>query len=90
MSWDPTVRLTMASVIIGGTLHKIQSSDVNQMSLQRFMSLPNMKSVKHCMILFTILLIFLLSCCCYMGLLVYANYHDCDPLLSKVITSYMS
>ena len=84
MTWDPTVRLSMSSVLIGGVIHKIQSSDVNQMSLQRFMSLPNMQKVKQCLILFTILLVFLLSCCAYMGLLLYANYYDCDPLSSEV------
>lgn len=84
LTWDPTVRLSMVSVILGGTLHKIQSNDVNQMSLQRFLSLPDLGKVKQCMILFSILLVFLLSCCCYMGLLSYATYYDCDPLSTKV------
>lgn len=78
------MRLSMVSVILGGTLHKIQSNDVNQMSLQRFLSLPDLGKVKQCMILFSILLVFLLSCCCYMGLLSYATYYDCDPLSTKV------
>uniref|UniRef100_T1PAY5 Sodium:solute symporter family protein n=1 Tax=Musca domestica TaxID=7370 RepID=T1PAY5_MUSDO len=87
MTWDPTVRLSMTSVIIGGTLHKIQSSDVNQMSLQRFLSLPDMGKVKQCMFLFTTLLVFLLFCCCYMGLLSYASFYDCDPLVTKLASA---
>ncbi|XP_017848103.1 sodium-coupled monocarboxylate transporter 1 isoform X4 [Drosophila busckii] len=82
-TWDPTVRLSMLSVIVGGTLHKIQSSDVNQVSIQRFLSLPSYKHAKQSMLLFTLLLIFLLSCCSYMGLVTYAVYHDCDPLSTK-------
>ncbi|KRF83041.1 sodium-coupled monocarboxylate transporter 1 isoform X1 [Drosophila virilis] len=83
-TWDPTVRLSMLSVIVGGTLHKIQSSDVNQVSIQRFLSLPSYKHAKQSMLLFTILLIFLLSCCSYMGLVTYAVYHDCDPISTKL------
>ncbi|XP_068156268.1 sodium-coupled monocarboxylate transporter 1-like [Drosophila tropicalis] len=83
-TWDPTVRLSMLSVIVGGTLHKIQSSDVNQVSIQRFLSLPSYEHAKRCMLVFTILLIFLLSCCSYMGLVTYAVYHDCDPISTKL------
>lgn len=74
----------MLSVIVGGTLHKIQSSDVNQVSIQRFLSLPSYNHAKQSMFLFTVLLIFLLSCCSYMGLVTYAVYHDCDPISTKV------
>ncbi|XP_065361418.1 sodium-coupled monocarboxylate transporter 1 isoform X3 [Calliphora vicina] len=84
LSWDPTVRLSMSAILVGSVLHKIQSNDVNQMSLQRFMSLPDTGKVKQCLILFTILLMFLLFCCCYMGLLTYATYYDCDPLSTKL------
>ncbi|XP_070142745.1 sodium-coupled monocarboxylate transporter 1 isoform X4 [Drosophila kikkawai] len=83
-TWDPTVRLSMLSVIVGGTLHKIQSSDVNQVSIQRFLSLPSYDHAKRCMFIFTLLLIFLLSCCNYMGLVSYAVYHDCDPISTKL------
>lgn len=74
----------MLSVIVGGTLHKIQSSDVNQVSIQRFLSLPSYKHAKQAMLIFTVLLIFLLTCCCYIGLVSYAVYHDCDPISTKV------
>ncbi|KAH8341015.1 hypothetical protein KR059_012279, partial [Drosophila kikkawai] len=83
-TWDPTVRLSMLSVIVGGTLHKIQSSDVNQVSIQRFLSLPSYDHAKRCMFIFTLLLMFLLSCCNYMGLVSYAVYHDCDPISTKL------
>lgn len=86
MTLDPTVRLSIGAVLLGGTLHKIQSSDVNQVSIQRFLSLPNMQKVKQCMFLFTSLLMILLFCCCYMGLLTYATYYDCDPLSTKVLS----
>lgn len=86
-TWDPTVRLSMLSVIVGGTLHKIQSSDVNQVSIQRFLSLPSYEHAKRCMFVFTVLLVFLLSCCSYMGLVSYAVYHDCDPISTKLATA---
>ncbi|XP_036675383.3 sodium-coupled monocarboxylate transporter 1 isoform X5 [Drosophila suzukii] len=83
-TWDPTVRLSMLSVILGGTLHKIQSSDVNQVSIQRLLSLPSYQHAKRCMLIFTLLLVFLLSCCSYLGLVSYAVYHDCDPISTKL------
>ncbi|XP_067633271.1 sodium-coupled monocarboxylate transporter 1 [Eurosta solidaginis] len=86
-TWDPTVRLSIFAVFVGGSLHKIQSSAVNQICIQRFLSLPSFKKAKQTVVLFNILLIFLLLCCCYMGLLAYASYYDCDPLSTKLASA---
>ncbi|XP_050341243.1 sodium-coupled monocarboxylate transporter 1 isoform X2 [Bactrocera neohumeralis] len=83
-TWDPTVRLSMLAVFVGGSLHKIQSSAVNQICIQRYLSLPSLQKAKHTVVLFNILLIFLMLCCCYMGLLAYASYYDCDPISTKL------
>ncbi|XP_036321356.1 sodium-coupled monocarboxylate transporter 1 isoform X2 [Rhagoletis pomonella] len=86
-TWDPTVRLSMLAVFVGGSLHKIQSSAVNQICIQRYLSLPSFKKAKQTVILFNFLLIFLMLCCCYMGLLAYASYYDCDPLSTKLASA---
>ncbi|XP_054745200.1 sodium-coupled monocarboxylate transporter 1 isoform X1 [Anastrepha obliqua] len=86
-TWDPTVRLSMLAVFVGGSLHKIQSSAVNQICIQRYLSLPSFKAAKQTVVLFNILLIFLMLCCCYMGLLAFASYYDCDPLSTKLASA---
>ncbi|BFF88784.1 sodium-coupled monocarboxylate transporter 1 [Drosophila madeirensis] len=48
---------------------------------------PDYEDAKRCMLFFTLLLIFLLSCCSYMGLVAYAVYHDCDPISTKLATA---
>uniref|UniRef100_A0A0A1X1M8 Sodium-coupled monocarboxylate transporter 1 n=1 Tax=Zeugodacus cucurbitae TaxID=28588 RepID=A0A0A1X1M8_ZEUCU len=86
-TWDPTVRLSMLAVFVGGSLHKIQSSAVNQICIQRYLSLPSLQKAKQTVILFNIMLIFLMLCCCYMGLLAYASYYDCDPISTKLVAA---
>ncbi|XP_037954460.1 sodium-coupled monocarboxylate transporter 1 isoform X3 [Teleopsis dalmanni] len=80
LTLDPTVRLSVFAVFIGGTFLKIQSTSINQPTVQRFMSLPSLKKVKQTIITFSIGVILLYSCCVYVGLLTFATYHHCDPI----------
>lgn len=48
--------------------------------IQRYLSLPSLKSARKALLLFLIGTTAVLSLCCYNGLLIYAMYHDCDPL----------
>lgn len=81
---DPTVRLSILAVVIGGTFHKIQSTAINQIIVQRFMALPTKEDCKKCMYLFIFLLIVLMGSCVYVGLILYATYYDCDPVVTGV------
>ncbi|XP_073839560.1 sodium-coupled monocarboxylate transporter 1-like isoform X2 [Musca autumnalis] len=81
---DPTVRMGFFAVFVGGTMLKIQHTCINQPAVQRFLSLPGMKEVKKCLIIFIFGLVFILGMCIYMGLLAFAHYHDCDPLTTKL------
>ncbi|KAH8404261.1 hypothetical protein KR215_002695 [Drosophila sulfurigaster] len=77
---DPTVRLSVLSVFVGGTFFKLQSTSINQATVQRFMSLPSLKEIKHTLFIFSIGLILLYMGCVYIGLVCYATYYDCDPM----------
>ncbi|XP_017101988.3 sodium-coupled monocarboxylate transporter 2 [Drosophila bipectinata] len=77
---DPTVRLSVFSVFVGGTIFKLQSTSINQATVQRFMSLPTLKSIKQTLITFSIGLTLLYLGCVYVGLVCYATYFDCDPM----------
>ncbi|XP_061395160.1 sodium-coupled monocarboxylate transporter 1-like, partial [Musca vetustissima] len=84
LTFDPTVRMGIFAVLIGGTMLKIQHTCIMQPAVQRFLSLPGMKEVKQCLIIFILGLVFILGMCIYMGLLAYAHYYDCDPITTKL------
>ncbi|XP_070142746.1 sodium-coupled monocarboxylate transporter 1 isoform X5 [Drosophila kikkawai] len=77
---DPTVRLSVFSVFVGGTFFKLQSTSINQATVQRFMSLPTLKAIKQTLFTFSIGLVLLYCGCVYVGLVCYATYYDCDPM----------
>ncbi|XP_022209741.2 sodium-coupled monocarboxylate transporter 1 isoform X3 [Drosophila obscura] len=77
---DPTVRLSVFSVFVGGAFFKLQSTSINQATVQRFMSLPSLRHIKQTLYTFTIGLILLYCGCIYIGLVCYATYYDCDPM----------
>ncbi|XP_049305341.1 sodium-coupled monocarboxylate transporter 1-like isoform X2 [Bactrocera dorsalis] len=77
---DPTVRMSIISVIIGGTFFKLQNTSINQPTIQRFMSLSSLKAVKHTLFIFTFGVIFLYLGCIYVGLVAFATYFKCDPI----------
>ncbi|XP_068156265.1 sodium-coupled monocarboxylate transporter 1-like isoform X2 [Drosophila tropicalis] len=79
-SLDPTVRMSVLSVFLGGTFFKLQSTSINQTIIQRFMSLPSIKHVKQTLFIFTIGITLLYAGCVYVGLVCYATYYDCDPM----------
>lgn len=76
---DPTVRMSMLAIIIGGTLLRIQGAAIHQVGVQRFLSLPSNKDVKYSLVLCSIGLLILLGSCVYTGALAYAFYYKCDP-----------
>lgn len=84
LTLDPTVRMSVLSVFVGGTFFKLQNTSINQPTIQRFVALSSMKKIKMALITFSIGLMLLLSCCIYVGLLTYATYYDCDPVSTGV------
>ncbi|XP_017848102.1 sodium-coupled monocarboxylate transporter 1 isoform X3 [Drosophila busckii] len=80
ITMDPTVRLSVFAVFVGGTFLKLQNTSINQAAVQRFMSLPSLKHIKKTLIYFSIGLTLLYLGCVYVGLVAYATYYDCDPM----------
>lgn len=48
--------------------------------LQRYLALPTLGDARKALIFFMVGTTAVLALCCYNGLLIYAMYHDCDPL----------
>lgn len=84
MDFDFTERHTVWALFFGGGIYWLQSNTVNQSMIQRFLSLPNLKSMRIACLWFIIGTLGILLMCCYAGLLIYATYHDCDPLTTKL------
>lgn len=76
--------MSVFSVFIGGTFFKLQNTSINQPTIQRFMSLPNVQKIKETLITFSIGLTLLYLVCVYVGLLAFATYYDCDPISTGV------
>lgn len=52
--------------------------------IQRYLSLRDVKAAQRGHLIFTIGVIILISLCIYNGFVLYATYHDCDPLTTKL------
>ncbi|XP_055643091.1 sodium-coupled monocarboxylate transporter 1-like isoform X1 [Toxorhynchites rutilus septentrionalis] len=83
-SIDPTERTSIWAIFIGGGFFWIAKNAIHQMMVQRYLSLPNFRDAQQALLIFTICIICLMSICFYNGLLIYATFHDCDPLTTKL------
>lgn len=72
---------------MGGFLYWTSYNSVNQTMVQRYMSLPNLKTARKAIAMFTVGIAIFVSVCCYAGVLVYAHYFQCDPLVTGKISA---
>lgn len=86
--WDLDLRErhTVYSLLLGGFPHWLKSNAVNQNMIQRYLSLPTLRTARQALWVFILGVFLLLAICCYSGLLIYATYSDCDPLTTKLAT----
>lgn len=84
-NFDLTTRHTIYGVLIGSTIKHVYLVGVNQVQIQRALSLPSLKQAQYSFIFCSIFttLISLLST--YMGLVMYSAYKSCDPYLANEI-----
>ncbi|XP_031774875.1 sodium-coupled monocarboxylate transporter 1 [Apis florea] len=82
--WSPLTRHTIWSLVIGGFFHWLQISVINQNMIQRYLALPTLKSARRALWIFIVGVLILMGICGYAGMLIYAWYHVCDPLTTKL------
>ncbi|KAL6429900.1 hypothetical protein ACFW04_007636 [Cataglyphis niger] len=88
VSLDPTVPYTWWSLLIGGGSISLSFLAVNQVQVQRLMTVKSAKVAMNALLLcgpFIALVGFLT---CFTGLALYAIYRECDPVASGKITTY--
>ncbi|XP_025261690.1 sodium-coupled monocarboxylate transporter 1-like [Camponotus floridanus] len=82
--WSPLTRHTIWALTIGGFVHWLQIAGINQNMIQRYLSLPTVQSARRALWCFIFGVLTLIGMCGYSGLLIYAWYHECDPLTTKL------
>nr|XP_054766894.1 sodium-coupled monocarboxylate transporter 1-like [Lytechinus pictus] len=79
VSFDPTVRHTVWSVVVGMTVIVVGTMGTNQVIVQKYISLQSQTQAKMAVMLSSLLKVVVVSLCVLLGLVVYAAYSLCDP-----------
>ncbi|XP_059477404.1 sodium-coupled monocarboxylate transporter 2-like [Neocloeon triangulifer] len=82
---DPTTRHTFWTLSFGNYFNWLAACSVNQAMVQRCLAMPTMKQAKTAILILTCGIFTIVSMCCYSGLVVYAAFHDCDPMLRGLV-----
>lgn len=85
MTFDLTSRTTFWNSSMGYTLAWLAYVGLNQNCVQRMVAVPSLQHARNAMWLFCIGFILITSITCFTGLILYAHYHDCDPLSAGLI-----
>ncbi|XP_076223967.1 sodium-coupled monocarboxylate transporter 1 [Nomia melanderi] len=84
---NPLTRHTIWALMIGGFVHWLQISVINQNMTQRYLALPSLKSARRALWTFIVGVLIIMGTCGYAGMLIYAWYHECDPLTTKLASA---
>lgn len=86
-SFDPTIRHTWLSLTVGGMFTYLSLYAVNQVQVQRILTVKSLKAAQQALWWNWPILSALSLTTSFSGLVIYYFYQQCDPLLSKRITS---
>ncbi|XP_077555197.1 putative sodium-dependent multivitamin transporter isoform X2 [Haemaphysalis longicornis] len=84
---DPTVRHSVWALAVGGTFMYVSIYGVNQFQVQRLMTVSTLKKAQTALFLNLPIVSALCLMSCFAGIVIYANFRHCDPLLSGKITN---
>ncbi|RZF32171.1 hypothetical protein LSTR_LSTR004034 [Laodelphax striatellus] len=85
--FDPRVRHSVWSVVIGGTFYWTTMYCANQASIQKYMTVETLGQARRALWVSSISLAVILSINFYTGMIMYAEYSGCDPISSGVISA---
>ncbi|XP_075225889.1 sodium-coupled monocarboxylate transporter 1-like isoform X3 [Lycorma delicatula] len=86
MDPNPFVRNTFWTVSFGMSILWISHLGIHPSSIQRFTALPRYEDALKVIWWFTIGLVTINLFSMFVGMLLYARYHDCDPFATKLIS----
>uniref|UniRef100_A0A8D8GXT0 Sodium-coupled monocarboxylate transporter 1 n=1 Tax=Culex pipiens TaxID=7175 RepID=A0A8D8GXT0_CULPI len=85
---DPTVRHTAWVFLIGGSVWYTYGVSCSQDMIQRYLSLPTLEAARRASRGFVCGMLLVYSILFSLGMLIYATYHDCDPLTTNIHFSW--
>ncbi|KAI1292155.1 Sodium-coupled monocarboxylate transporter 1 [Halotydeus destructor] len=85
MDLNPLARLTFWTISIGETLKWISTYGFNQAMVQRYLAVPSLKQAQRTVWVVLPFKVLILTLTCGGGLIAYAKYHDCDPIVTKQV-----
>ncbi|XP_017129021.1 sodium-coupled monocarboxylate transporter 1-like isoform X1 [Drosophila elegans] len=80
LTFDPTARMGVFALFVGGALFKLQANGIHQAIVQRYLTLPNIRDVKRTLVLSLIGFMMIMLMCVYIGMLAFAEFYHCDPI----------
>jgi len=85
--FDPSMykRYTHIGLLIGFIIQFTAYNSVGQTMVQRYISLPTLKSARQAVYIFIVGVIMFMSLCVYTGILAYDAYSNCDPKTAGLI-----
>ncbi|XP_043276409.1 putative sodium-dependent multivitamin transporter [Venturia canescens] len=86
ISIDPTVRHTIWNLLIGGLCTFLSLYGVNQVQIQRMLTVKSLKAARIALWLNWPILTALSITTCFSGLALYSKYSHCDPKMEGRIT----
>ncbi|CAF1300436.1 unnamed protein product, partial [Didymodactylos carnosus] len=85
ISFDPRVRHTVWSLLIGGTFNSLTTYGFNQTQVQRYMCVRTTRGAKQALAINAVGAILVIAMSCLIGVILYAYYSTCDPLTAEYI-----
>ncbi|XP_070164836.1 sodium-coupled monocarboxylate transporter 2 [Polyergus mexicanus] len=77
---DPTIRVTTVSATLGQLFMSLSIFGCQQNFVQRYCSMSSQRKVVHTMMANMPIIVILFSLSWIVGMVIFANYADCDPL----------
>ncbi|KAH1014501.1 hypothetical protein HUJ05_012357 [Dendroctonus ponderosae] len=84
---DPTVRHSWLSLILGGGITFLSLYAVNQIQVQRYLTIKDLKRAQFALWWNWPILTSLSLCTSFAGLSIYSKYYNCDPVSAQYISS---
>ncbi|KAH8249282.1 hypothetical protein KR032_008049, partial [Drosophila birchii] len=78
-------RQTVWSVVIGGLFYWTSTNAIAPTMVHRYMSLPTLNKARIAIGIFSIGCALFILMLCFLGMLIFHNYQDCDPLSAGLI-----
>lgn len=88
MSFDFQKTFTFWSVVVGSTITWTMSMCTNQTMIQRYCSLKSIKKARAALYVNILGVGGTLTLSAFCGLVLFAHYHQCDPVKASVINKY--